>query len=213
MGPPAPGSSRSHASRRPARSARRRALSSGRRRATHRCSAASPPRLGLCRELARAGTAATRYGRQSPPAWCRCPSDGECVLRCVGPLVPRSSPPPSPAAPRGRPCPFAARTTAGPSWSRPWPPAAAASAAASPRSSRPASPLASVPYLRLSSSWRLLCPLGLYVLADLILRPAEEPPLLHVFNEARGIPRVQRCSFTEAIRRLARRAAVTLPAG
>ena len=53
--------------------------------------------------------------------------------------------PPSRAAPRGRPSPSAARTTAGPSSSRPSPAAAAASAAASPRSSRPASPLASVP--------------------------------------------------------------------
>jgi hypothetical protein len=32
-------------------------------------------------------------------------------------------------------------------------------------------------------------PRGAHVLADLILRPAEEPPLLHVFNRARGIPR------------------------
>jgi hypothetical protein len=30
--------------------------------------------------------------------------------------------------------------------------------------------------------------LGLGVLADLILRPAEEPPLLHDFNKVRGIP-------------------------
>ncbi len=32
-------------------------------------------------------------------------------------------------------------------------------------------------------------PRGAHVLADLILRPAEEPPLLHDFNRARGIPR------------------------
>src|SRR5271165_1912418 len=32
-------------------------------------------------------------------------------------------------------------------------------------------------------------PLRALVLADLILRPAEEPPLLHVFNKVRGIPR------------------------
>jgi len=32
-------------------------------------------------------------------------------------------------------------------------------------------------------------PRGAHVLADLILRPAEEPPLLHDFNRDRGIPR------------------------
>jgi hypothetical protein len=31
-------------------------------------------------------------------------------------------------------------------------------------------------------------PLGAQVLADLILRPAEEPPLLHEFNRVRGHP-------------------------
>jgi hypothetical protein len=31
-------------------------------------------------------------------------------------------------------------------------------------------------------------PVGLGVLADLILRPAEEPPLHHDFNKVRGIP-------------------------
>ena len=33
-------------------------------------------------------------------------------------------------------------------------------------------------------------PRGAHVLADLILRPAEEPPLLHDFNKVRGIPPV-----------------------
>jgi CheY-like chemotaxis protein len=32
-------------------------------------------------------------------------------------------------------------------------------------------------------------PRGAQVLADLILRPAEEPPLLHEFNRGRGVPR------------------------
>jgi len=31
-------------------------------------------------------------------------------------------------------------------------------------------------------------PRGAQVLADLILRPAEEPPLLHEFNRGRGVP-------------------------
>jgi len=31
-------------------------------------------------------------------------------------------------------------------------------------------------------------PRGAQFLADLILRPVEEPPLLHVFNRDRGIP-------------------------
>jgi hypothetical protein len=35
-------------------------------------------------------------------------------------------------------------------------------------------------------------PVGLGVLADLILRPAEEPPLLHDFNKLGGIPHPDR---------------------
>jgi hypothetical protein len=39
--------------------------------------------------------------------------------------------------------------------------------------------------------------LGLGVLADLILRPAEEPPLLHDFNKVRGIPWLRAVAYND----------------
>jgi hypothetical protein len=47
---------------------------------------------------------------------------------------------------------------------------------------------ASVPYLRLSSSWRLLCPRGAQSPGRPDSQAGKEPPLLHDFNKVRGIP-------------------------